>query len=90
MVKIEFEKETKYGVYRDALYLPADHGMTEDQIEAIKQERLDNWIYIVENPPQSVEEQIDVLLEEGQTEVLSEEVLTEALSEEQIESQPTE
>lgn len=55
MIKIDFEVETNYGKYRDALYLPENHGMTGEQIEAMKQERVDNWIDAVENPPQPVE-----------------------------------
>lgn len=52
MIKIDFEiQNEKYGVYRDALHLPEDHGMTDAQIEAIKQERYNNWVNIVENPP---------------------------------------
>jgi hypothetical protein len=56
MIKIDFEYETKYGAFRDALHLPADHPYTEAQIDAIKQERLNNWINSVENPPEPVEE----------------------------------
>jgi hypothetical protein len=51
MIKIDFSFESKYGVFRDALHLPENHTMTEEQIQAMKQERLDNWIYAVENPP---------------------------------------
>lgn len=51
MVKIDFEYETKYGVYRDALHLPVDHTYTEAQIAAMKQERVDTWVYAIENPP---------------------------------------
>ena len=52
MIKIDFEiPNEKYGVYRDALHLPEDHGMTDAQIEAMKQERYDNWLDAVENPP---------------------------------------
>lgn len=47
MQQIIFEFDTQYGVFRDALYLPADHGLTDDQIQALKQERLDNWLAIV-------------------------------------------
>lgn len=53
-MKIDFEFQTDYGIFRDALYLPDDHGMTDDQIEAMKTERRDNWIAIVSAP--SVEE----------------------------------
>lgn len=49
-MKIDFEFQTDYGMFRDALYLPDDHGMTDDQIEAMKTERRDNWIAIVSAP----------------------------------------
>lgn len=52
MIKINFRYETKYGAYSDALYLPDDNTYTTDEIEAMKQERLNNWIYAVENPPE--------------------------------------
>ena len=48
MVKIDFEIETKYGLFGDALHLEDDHGLTEEQIEAMKQERVDNWVAHVE------------------------------------------
>ena len=53
MIKIDFEFETQSGVFRDALYLPEDHTFTDEQIAAMKQERLDNWLFIVENPPEA-------------------------------------
>ena len=56
MIKIDFEFETQYGVFRDALYLPDDHTFTDEQITAMKQERLDNWLFVVENPPEAVSE----------------------------------
>lgn len=62
MIKIDFEFESKYGVFRDALHLPDDHGMTDEQIAAMKQQRFDNWIAIIEAPPAEVpaEEQAPV------------------------------
>ena len=51
MVKIDFEFDTPHGVFRDALHLPDDHGMTDEQINAMKQQRVDNWIAIVTAPP---------------------------------------
>lgn len=51
MQQIVFEFATKYGTYRDALYLPDDHGLSDAEIEALKQQRLDNWLAIVEAPP---------------------------------------
>lgn len=50
-MKIDFEFTTQYGVFRDALYLEDDHQLSEGEITELKQERLDNWLYAVENPP---------------------------------------
>lgn len=55
-MKIDFEFTTKHGVFRDALYLDDDHTLSEAEITALKQERLDNWLYAVENPPEPVED----------------------------------
>lgn len=51
MQQIVFEFTTQYGVFRDALYLPVDHTFTDEEITAMKQQRLDNWLSIIENPP---------------------------------------
>jgi hypothetical protein len=51
MIKIDFEFDTPHGVFRDALHLPEDHGMTDEQIDAMKTQRVDNWIAIVTAPP---------------------------------------
>lgn len=47
MIKIDFEQDTPYGMFRDALYLPDDHTYTQAEIDAMEQERVDNWIAIV-------------------------------------------
>lgn len=52
MVKIDFEfTHEGFGVFRDALHLPDDHGLSDEQIEAMKKERFDNWVNIVTAPP---------------------------------------
>ena len=56
MVKIDFEFTTAYGMFRDALYLPDDHTLTEYEISQLKQQRLDGWIYAIENPTPLSEE----------------------------------
>lgn len=61
MIKIDFEYNTKYGMFRDALYLPEDHTFTEADIESMKEQRRDNWIAIVSAPP--VESETPVLPE---------------------------
>ena len=50
IIRIIFEKQTDFGMFRDALYLPADHGYSEEEIEAMKQVRVDNWISVISNP----------------------------------------
>ena len=58
MIKIDFEFQTDFGLFRDALHLPDDHGLSDEQIESLKVERRDNWLAIVtapsvESPPES-------------------------------------
>ncbi len=50
-MKIDFEFETQYGTFRDALYLEDDHEFTQQQIMEMQNERLINWIFAIENPP---------------------------------------
>jgi hypothetical protein len=52
MIKIDFEFDAQpYGTFRDALHLPEDHGLSDTEIDALKQERFDNWMAIVNAPP---------------------------------------
>lgn len=44
MIKINFEVETEHGMFKDALSLEDDHGLTDLQIEELKQQRVDDWI----------------------------------------------
>jgi hypothetical protein len=44
MQQIIFEYNTQYGTFRDAIYLPDDHTLTDQEIDAMKQERLNNWL----------------------------------------------
>jgi len=60
MIKIDFTFDTEYGVFSDSLSLPDDHTFTDDEIEAMKQERLSNWIAII-TPAEQVEE---IIIEE--------------------------
>jgi hypothetical protein len=53
-MKIDFEFDTPYGKFRDALHLPDNHGLSDAEIEAMKEQRRDNWIAVVTAP--SVEE----------------------------------
>jgi len=59
-MKIDFEYNTPNGKFRDALYLPDDNTYTESQIEAMKKERLDNWLLFLENSLSSEPQTIEV------------------------------
>lgn len=50
MVKVDFEFQTKYGKFADAIWYPEDAPMSEAELEAEKQRRLTNWLAIIENP----------------------------------------
>ena len=50
MIKIDFEFQSPYGIFRDALHLPADHGFSEAEINTLKQQRFDNWWAMVSAP----------------------------------------
>lgn len=54
MIRVIFEFESKYGNYRDALYLEENHLLTEEEIAALKQERFDNWLKAIETPAEEI------------------------------------
>jgi hypothetical protein len=59
VIKIDFSKTHKiYGTYSDALHLDDDHTFTDQEIEAMKQQRFDNWVnHIIEmsnRPPEEI------------------------------------
>jgi hypothetical protein len=56
MIKIDFEFQTNYGVFRDAIHLPVDHTFTEAEIEATKQQRVDDWLRLINTPATSSED----------------------------------
>jgi hypothetical protein len=54
-MKIDFEfRHPVHGKFRDALNLPDNHAFTDAELEAMKQQRFDNWVAVVEAP--SIEE----------------------------------
>ena len=50
MVKIDFSFYSQYGTFADALHLPDDHGLTQDEINAMQQQRFDNWVAVITAP----------------------------------------
>jgi hypothetical protein len=47
-MKINFQFNTKYGPYVDALILPDDHTYTDSEILAMQLERVTAWVALVE------------------------------------------
>lgn len=47
-MQIIFEFPSTYGTFRDALNLPDDHGLSEDELTAMKQARFDSWVASIE------------------------------------------
>lgn len=50
MIKIDFEFDTQYGSFRDALHLPDDHNFSDSEIQAMKEQRRDAWIASITAP----------------------------------------
>jgi hypothetical protein len=50
-MKLDFSFDTQYGKFSDSLVLPDDRTLSEAEIEAMKQQRLDNWIAVVSYVP---------------------------------------
>lgn len=48
---IRFSFDSQFGTFCDALHLPDDHALTDAEIEAMKQERFNNWLAIVDVQP---------------------------------------
>ena len=51
MIKIDFSFPSPHGTFSDALHLEDDHGLTQAEIDAMQQQRYDNWIAVITAPP---------------------------------------
>jgi len=49
-MKINFAFSSQYGTFSDALHLEDDHAFTDAEIEAMKQQRFNNWVAIITAP----------------------------------------
>ena len=49
--------------FSDALHLADDHGLTDTEIEAMKQTRYDNWRDFIDNPPPAVDAPVEPIVE---------------------------
>lgn len=48
-VKIEFEEIVNGTLYRDAFYFKDDQVPSAEQLETLKQERINNWLAVIES-----------------------------------------
>ena len=48
-MQIRFSYETKYGRFSDALNLPDDYNYSEDELDAMKQQRVDAWVAYIDS-----------------------------------------
>lgn len=51
MITIPFERTDGTYTFRDAIILPDNHKLSEAEIEQIKEDRWNNWIDMIKNPP---------------------------------------
>jgi len=52
MIKIDFSKTHEvYGDFADAIHLPEDHDLSDQDIENIKQQRHEAWLAQLTKPP---------------------------------------
>ena len=58
-MKIDFEFETSYGKFADALWFFDGVVPSDEEIETMKQERLNNWIALVSGTNENVVEPIE-------------------------------
>ena len=56
MVKIEFEFETEFGTYKDALYFEEGAVPSDAEVEVMKQSRVDNWMLMVDPSNQTMDQ----------------------------------
>ena len=66
MISIDFEFESEYGVYRDAIVLPDDHKLKDAEIEAMKTERFENWKAHIVAASEVTEEEIIAAQQESE------------------------
>lgn len=51
-MNFDFSFNTPYGMFSDSIIIPDDQPIpTEDELDALKQQRLNNWIAIITAPP---------------------------------------
>jgi hypothetical protein len=57
---INFEITQNGYTLRDALVLPDNHGLTDAETEAMKQQRFDNWYAVITTPVENPNPEVPV------------------------------
>ena len=65
IVRVQFEQQTDYGLFRDALNIPKEEfdQMDELEIEERKQNRIDKWVAFMESTKNSPSEPTKSILQ---------------------------
>lgn len=58
MPTIIFEADTEYGTYKDAIHLPDDIAYTDQELDAMKLERVNKWITALNAPTLDIPDEI--------------------------------
>jgi len=66
MISIPFAATDGTYTLTDAIVLPDDHGMSDEQIEQMKRQRLIDWIAFVTTPPVEIAEEPSPPVDEQQ------------------------
>ena len=59
MITIPFELTQDGYTLKDAIVLPNDHNLTDDDIEELKQKRFDDWYAVVTAPSEEIVEEVN-------------------------------
>ena len=60
-MQIIFSFDTPYGTFTDALHLPDNHGLSDAEIDLMKQQRLDAWVLEVHTIPDEVKAEMEAM-----------------------------
>ena len=63
-VQVLIQEQTAKGQFNDALYLPiaSYQSLSNQELDALKKQRVDNWLQFMANPPKPVEVTVDDLI----------------------------
>ena len=58
MIRVDFEIQTEYGLFKDSITYMEEENLSEQQIENIKQQRLNKWLQYfkrnIDTPPTEI------------------------------------